>query len=57
MDILHVLRSEPDALVRRLIQGLSAGKEVREVPLYQGRVDYDQLVKDVFEAKKVICWW
>jgi hypothetical protein len=57
MDFLHVLRSEPDALVRRLIQDLSRGKNVAEVPLYQGKVDYDQLVKQVFDAKKVICWW
>ena len=57
MDFLHILRSEPDALVRRFIDGLSKGKQAREVPLYQGRPDYDQLVKDIFEAEKVICWW
>jgi hypothetical protein len=57
MELLHVLRSEPDALVRRLIQDLSRGKDAREVPLYQGKVDYDQLVQQVFAAKKVICWW
>ena len=45
MELLHVLRSEPGPLVRLLIQGLSRGKRVQEVSLYQGRVDYDQLVK------------
>jgi hypothetical protein len=57
MDLLHILRSEPDELVRRLIDGMSRGKTVREVPLWRGPVDYDQLVKDIFEAQKVICWW
>ena len=28
-----------------------------EAPLYDGKTDYDQLVKDIFEAQKVICWW
>ncbi len=57
MQLLHVVRSKPDALVRRLVDEMSKGKKAREVPLYEGKVDYDQLVKDVFEAEKVICWW
>ena len=56
MKILHILRSEPDSLVRLLISGMSSG-ESREVPLYRGPVDYDRLVKDIFESDKVICWW
>jgi hypothetical protein len=57
MDLLHILRSEPDELVRRFIEAMSKGKAVREVPLFGGKPDYDQLVKDIFEAEKVICWW
>lgn len=57
MDLLHILRSEPGELVRRFVEALSRGKAVREVPLYGGSVDYDRLVHDIFEAKKVICWW
>jgi len=57
MDLLHILRSKPDALVRGFIEGMSRGKKVREVPLFEGSPDYDQLVKDIFEADKVICWW
>lgn len=57
MNFLHILRSEPDALVRGFIDGLSKGKRAKEVPLHAGPVDYDQLVKDIFEAEKVICWW
>jgi len=57
VNFLHILRSEPEALVRRFIDALSKGKTSREVPLNAGPVDYDQLVKDIFEAEKVICWW
>lgn len=57
MDILHVERSQPDDLVRNLVEAMSRGKQAREVPLWQDQVDYDQLVKDIFEAEKVICWW
>lgn len=57
MKLLHILRSEPDELVRLFIQGMSRTDTSREVPLYSGRVDYAQLVKDIFESDRVICWW
>ncbi len=57
MKLLHILRSEPDDLVRRFIQGMSRERASQEVPLYQGPVDYDRLVKDIFESDRVICWW
>ena len=39
MKVLHILRSEPDALTRRLIAGMANGGEGREIALYRGRVD------------------
>lgn len=57
MKLLHILRSEPNDLVRRFIQGMSRERASQEVPLYQGPVDYDRLVKDIFESDRVICWW
>jgi hypothetical protein len=57
MELLHILRSKPDELVRRLIEGMSRDRPVREVPLHEGPPDYDRLVKDIFDAEKVICWW
>jgi len=44
MQLLNVIRSKPDEQVRRLVQEMSKGKEVRDVPLYEGNVDYDRLV-------------
>jgi hypothetical protein len=57
MKILHILRSEPDALSRRLIDGISRAGGASEVSLYGGRVDYDRLVRDIFESDRVVCWW
>ncbi|HEY6004634.1 MAG TPA: hypothetical protein VIV57_17300 [Anaeromyxobacter sp.] len=57
MKVLHVLRSEPDEITRGLIDGMSRGGGGKEVALYEGRVDYDRLVQDIFQSDKVICWW
>ena len=57
MQLLHILRSEPDERTRFLIEKMSHGETPREVPLYRAAVDYDQLVKDIFQSDKVICWW
>ena len=56
MKYLHILRSEPDDLVRLFIKGMR-GQSAKEVPLYRGPVDYDQLVRDIFQSDRVICWW
>ncbi len=57
MKTLHILRSEPDPLARRLIDQMSRSGDAREVALYAGGVDYDRLVADIFGSEKVICWW
>ncbi len=57
MKILHIFRSQPDDLVRSFVRGMSQGENGKETPLYQGTLDYNQLVKDIFESDKVICWW
>lgn len=57
MELLHILRSEPDELARRLIDGLSREVTAREVALWRETPDYDALVRDIFDARKVICWW
>ena len=57
MKILHILRSNPDDMIRLFIKEISADGERKEVPLYQGAVDYDQLVKEIFESDRIISWW
>ena len=57
MKILHILRSKPDDMIRLFIKEISANEESKEVPLYQGAVDYDQLVKEIFKSNRIISWW
>lgn len=57
MTFLHILRSEPDEVSRSLIQGLAGAGTNRTVSLYGESVDYDQLVRDIFQSDRVICWW
>ncbi len=57
MKILHVLKSEPDAVIKKVMGPVSKDHEARQFEMYQGDVDYDKLVELVFEHDKVICWW
>ncbi len=57
MTTLHILRSEPDALTRALIDGLSAKGENNEIALYGESVDYRLLLESVMRSDRVICWW
>jgi hypothetical protein len=57
MKTLHLLRSEPDEWGRRLMRKLSPNEEIREFPLHRGRVDYDQLIAEIFKSDRVIAWW
>ena len=57
MKILHILRSEPDDVVRSLVKGMSGGESGGEVPLYRGPVDYGKLGEDIFRSDMGSCWW
>lgn len=57
MKILHILRSEPDEVVKNLIKASSEGNEAQQFELYEEDVDYDTLIELVFEHDKVVCWW
>lgn len=57
MIYLHILRSKPDDLVRLLIKEINAGENSREVPLYTDAVNYDEIIKEIFQSDRIICWW
>ena len=57
MKLLHVLRSEPDDEVKKLMEILSEGTESKTFELYKGTVDYNKLIDLVFEHDKVVTWW
>ena len=57
MKILTIFKSEPDEVIKKLMESLSEDNEAQQLGIYHGDVDYDKLVKLVFEHDKVICWW
>ena len=67
MQILHILRSEPDKWVELFIEALSGEEGALIAPLYKSHMcpdkhemdpgDWDRLVRHIFRSDKVICWW
>jgi hypothetical protein len=57
MKMLDILRSKPTDLVQMLVRRTYEGEQKKEVPLYAGPVNYDEVVRDIFESDRVICWW
>ncbi|MBU0733870.1 MAG: hypothetical protein KJ573_09740 [Proteobacteria bacterium] len=57
MKVLHVLKSEPDEAVKKLMEHWSGANDVKQFDLHKENVNYDKLVELVFENDKVICWW
>ena len=57
MKILHVLKSEPDEILKKLMGPISEANEVKYFEIYKGDVDYDKMIELVFNHDKVICWW
>ena len=57
MKILHILKSEPDEVVKILMEPSSGRNETRRFEMYNDNVDYERLIELVFESDKVICWW
>ena len=57
MKVLNILKSEPDETVEKLTKELSVTNETSVAVLYEGEVDWQALVDDIFSHDKVICWW
>ncbi len=57
MKLLNIFRSEPDDTVKTLCESLSGKNQCDEIRLYEGDVDWEKLVDDIFSHDKVVCWW
>ena len=57
MKLLHVLKSEPDEVIKTLMNASSEGNDVQRFELFTKDADYDRLVELIFENDKVISWW
>lgn len=57
MKIVHVYRSEPIDITKKLVEAVSEGRETESFKLYEGTPDYSKLVDLIMEADQTICWW
>ena len=57
MKVLHLLRTEPSKTVERLIECFCNEEECAVEILYNGDVDWNRLVDDIFLYDRVISWW
>ncbi|MFH1153307.1 MAG: hypothetical protein V1793_05780 [Pseudomonadota bacterium] len=56
MQILHILRSHPNEDVLALMKSFSE-MDGKTVALFEGDIDWDTLVDEIFASEKVISWW
>ena len=57
MKILHILKTEPDATTKRLIETISRENESTIFALYEQEADYDRLIDLIFAHESNISWW
>ena len=57
MKVLNILRSKPDETVEKLTEAISRENQSSVAILYNGDVDWEDLVDEIFSNEKVICWW
>ncbi len=60
--VLHILKSEPDEIVIRVIEALAGEEGAVVVNLYKDQIsgattNWSRLVDDIFAYDQVICWW
>lgn len=57
MTTLNIIRSKPDEMVERFVKAFSTEDGDTVFPLYEGNVDWAELVDAIFSHDKVISWW
>ena len=57
MEILHLLRSQPNDTVGNLMVNITNGDRSRVVELFEEDINWAMLVDDIMSSDKVICWW
>jgi len=57
MKVLNIVRSTPDDFVKKFIETFSEAKENKVMALYEGDVNWSDLVDEIFSHDQVICWW
>ena len=57
MTTLNIVRTQPDDMVEGFIKAFSAEDGDTIVRLYEGNVNWGDLVDAIFSHDKVVSWW
>lgn len=56
MKILHIVKKEPNASTRTIIELHKIENDVTTIALYKGTISFDKLIAAVFASDRVFCW-
>jgi len=57
MKVLNIVRSAPDDFVKKFIETFSGDKGNKVIAIYEGDVNWSNLVDEIFSHDRIICWW
>jgi len=56
MKILHIVKSRPSELAKRVIERQSKNHEVKIINLKKKDISYEDVIDEIFSHDKVISW-
>lgn len=56
MKVLHIIKSEPDEVVSKIIDVQKVVHDVKVIDISKGDVSYESLVEEIFNSDRVISW-
>jgi hypothetical protein len=56
MKILHILKSKPTELTKKIIEYQSRKHEVKVIDLTGDNISYENIIDEIFSRDKVISW-
>lgn len=56
MKILHLIKSEPSEMVKKIIETHSSDNEVKVVDLSKKELTYDAIIDEIDSSDKVMSW-
>jgi hypothetical protein len=56
MKILHIVKSKPKEITKKIIELQSKKHEVKVINLKKKDISYEDMIDDIFSYDKVISW-
>ncbi len=56
MKVLHIMGSRPEEVAFQILEAHAGMRDVKLIDLKNTGLTYDEIVKEIFSADKVISW-